>query len=144
MKGGEEHSGRGKKKKVQVLAVQLCLTRRPHGLCSLPGSSVHGILQVRRLEWVAIPFSKRSSWPRDQTHVTCIAGRFFIVWATSESQTARQRLWCKNRHGVCSASETLWPRLENVPYLSIETEILKSPSFKLLPYPDILPLPRDK
>ena len=35
--------------------------------CSLPGSSVHGILQARLLEWVAMPFSKGSSWPRDQT-----------------------------------------------------------------------------
>ena len=45
--------------------------------CSLPGSSVHGILQARILEWVAIPFSRRSSWPRDQTHVSCI-GRWIL------------------------------------------------------------------
>ena len=49
---------------------------------SPPGSSVHGILQARTLEWVAIPFSRRSSPPKDQTHVSCIAGRFFTVWAT--------------------------------------------------------------
>ena len=42
-------------------------------------SSVHGILQVRVLEWVAIPFSKGSSWPRDQTHLSCIAGRFIRI-----------------------------------------------------------------
>ena len=47
--------------------------------CSLPGSSVHGILQARILEWVAIPSSRGSSQPRDQTQVSCIAGRFFIV-----------------------------------------------------------------
>ena len=46
---------------------------------SLPGSSVHGILQARILEWVAIPFSKESSQPRDQTWVSCIAGRHFTV-----------------------------------------------------------------
>ena len=45
--------------------------------CSLPGSSVHGILQARIQEWVAIPFSRGSSQPRDWTWVTCIAGRFF-------------------------------------------------------------------
>ena len=45
--------------------------------CSPPGSSVHGILQARMLEWVAIPFSRASSWPWDQTQV-CNAGRFFI------------------------------------------------------------------
>ena len=47
--------------------------------CSLPGSSVHGILQARILEWVAIPFSRGSSQPRDQTWVSCIAGRFFTI-----------------------------------------------------------------
>ena len=40
--------------------------------CSLPGSSVHGILQERILEWVAIPLSRGSSQPRDQTQVSCI------------------------------------------------------------------------
>ena len=52
--------------------------------CNLPGSSVHGILQARLLEWVAIPFSRESSRLRDQTWVSCIAGRFFIIWATKE------------------------------------------------------------
>ena len=42
--------------------------------CSPPGSSVHGILQARILEWVAIPFSRGSSQPRDQTQVSSIAG----------------------------------------------------------------------
>ena len=41
--------------------------------CSLPGSSVHGIFQVRILEWVAISYSKQSSWPRDQTCVSCVS-----------------------------------------------------------------------
>ena len=54
--------------------------------CSLPGSSVHIILQARILEWVAIPFSRGSSWPRDGTQVSRIAGRFFTIWATRESQ----------------------------------------------------------
>ena len=47
--------------------------------CSLPGSSVHGILQARMLEWVAISFSRRSSRPRDQTHIPCITGGFFTA-----------------------------------------------------------------
>ena len=46
---------------------------------SPPGSSVHGILQARILEWVAIPFSRGSSWPRDQILVSCMAGRFLTV-----------------------------------------------------------------
>ena len=52
---------------------------------NLPGSSVHGILQVRILEWVAIPTSGESSWPRDQTQVSWTAGRFFTAWATREA-----------------------------------------------------------
>ena len=50
--------------------------------CSPPGSSVHGIPQATILEWVALPFSRAAFRPRDQTQVSCIAGRFFTVWAT--------------------------------------------------------------
>ena len=49
------------------------------------GSSVHGIFQARILEWVTIPFSRASSWPRDWTQVSCFAGRFFNIWATRKS-----------------------------------------------------------
>jgi len=48
--------------------------------CSLPCSSVHGILQARTLEWVAILFSRGPSWPRDWTSASCIAGDVFTVW----------------------------------------------------------------
>ena len=50
--------------------------------CSPPGSSVHGILQARILKWVAISFSRGSSWPGDRTQVSCTTGRFFTNWAT--------------------------------------------------------------
>ena len=50
------------------------------------GSSVHGISQARILEWVAISFSRGSSWPRNWTYISCIAGRFFTIWATREAQ----------------------------------------------------------
>ena len=50
-----------------------------------PRSSVHGIFQERILEWVAISSSRGSSQPRDQTQVSCNAGRFFIFWATKEA-----------------------------------------------------------
>ena len=46
--------------------------------------SMDWILQARILEWVAIPFSRGSSWPRDRTGVSHIAGRFFTVWATRQ------------------------------------------------------------
>ena len=53
--------------------------------CILLGSSVHGILLARILEWVAISFSKRSSWSREWTWVSCTAGKFITVWATREA-----------------------------------------------------------
>ena len=53
--------------------------------CSPSGSSVHGISQARILEWVAISSSRGSSWARDQTQVSCVAGGFFTVWATREA-----------------------------------------------------------
>ena len=52
---------------------------------SPPGSSVHGILQARILEWVAISFSGGSSRPRDRSQVSRIAGRCFNLWATREA-----------------------------------------------------------
>ena len=50
------------------------------------GSSIHGILLARILEWIAISFSRGSSWPRDRTQVSRIAGRHFNLWATSQYQ----------------------------------------------------------
>ena len=55
--------------------------------CSPPGSSVHGILQARMLEWVSIYFSRGPSRPRNQTLVSCIAGRFFTNWARSATSS---------------------------------------------------------
>ena len=56
-----------------------CLTLCNPMDCSQPASSVHGILQARIPEWFAIPFSRKSFQPRDQTQVSCIAGRFLTV-----------------------------------------------------------------
>ena len=53
--------------------------------CVLPGSSIHVFLQARILGWVAISFSRGSSWPRDWTQVSRIAGRCFTFWATREA-----------------------------------------------------------
>ena len=64
---------------------QSCLTLCDPKDCSSPGSSVHGILQARILEWVAISFSRASSRPRDRTRVSRIAGRLFTIWATREA-----------------------------------------------------------
>ena len=63
---------------------QLCPTLCDPMDCNLPGSSVHGILQARILEWVAISSSRGSSQPRDWTWVSCLVGRRFNLWATRE------------------------------------------------------------
>ena len=68
-----------------MLVAWSCLTLCDPMNHSLPGSYVHGILQARILEWVANPFSRRASWPGDWTQVSCIAGRFFTIWATREA-----------------------------------------------------------
>ena len=67
---------------LNIYKVRLVSQSCPTLECSPPGSSVRGILQARILEWVAIPFSKGSSQPRNWTLVSCIVGRFFAVWAT--------------------------------------------------------------
>ena len=54
--------------------------------CSQPGSSVHRILQAIILEWVAMPSSRESSWPSDQTCLSCIGRWTLYHWATSEAQ----------------------------------------------------------
>ena len=67
---------------VLVWVAQSCPTLCDCMDCSPPGSSVHGFLRARILEWVAIPFSRGSSWPGDQTQVFFTAGKFFTVWTT--------------------------------------------------------------
>ena len=64
---------------VCVLVTQLCPTLCDPLDCSPPGSSIHGIFWARMLEWVAIAFSRGSSQHKDQTLVSCIAGRFFTI-----------------------------------------------------------------
>ena len=59
--------------------------------CSSPGSFVHGIIQARMLEWVAFPFSREFSQPRDQIQAFCIAGRFFTIWARRETQECLEK-----------------------------------------------------
>ena len=64
---------------VCVLVTQLCPTLCDSIDYSPPDSSVHGILRARILKSIAIPFSGGSSRPRDQTQVSCIAGRFYLL-----------------------------------------------------------------
>ena len=71
---------------------------------SSAGSSVRGILQARILDWVAISFSRGSSWPRDQTWVSYIAGGFFTIWAITE--ILKKILYISL---IVSTLCTLWP-----------------------------------
>ena len=70
--------------------------------CSPPGFSVHGILQARILEWVAIPSSMGSSQTRDWTQVSCITGRFFTIWATREAPESLMEDFKKENAGLSS------------------------------------------
>ena len=75
---------------VQLLVAQSCPTLCDPIHCSPPGSSVHGLLQARIVEWVPFPFFRRYSQLREWTWVSCIAGRFFTMWATREYRYK----WC--------------------------------------------------
>ena len=68
------------------LAAKLCLTLCDPTDCSPPGSSVHGISQAGILEWVAISFSRGSSWPRIEAAAPALAGRFFIAETLGKSK----------------------------------------------------------
>ena len=81
---------------MEVKVTQLCPT-----LCDPMDYTVHGILQARILEWVAFPFSRGSSQPRDRTQVSCIAGVSFTSWATWKQPAWGNVLftnWEANRH----------------------------------------------
>ena len=98
--------------------------------CSLLGSSVHGILQARILEWVAIPFSRGSSRPRDWTHlsnVSCITGRFFTTGATCKAKQNKN----PDQMIVKVLSENLW-------LVSTSLDKLTSRGFHLMKFWEIL------
>ena len=89
---GEYVQGKhGSQNSDKVWVAQSCLTLCDPMDCSPQGSSVHGIFQVRMLEWVVISYSRGSSRPRDRTRVSCIVGRFFIIWATREASPTVHR-----------------------------------------------------
>ena len=81
-----------------MLISQSCPTFCDPMDCTLPGSSVHRILQARILEWVDIPFSRGSSWPRDWTWVSYIAGRFFTVWTIREAHGEKMKKKKNSEH----------------------------------------------
>ena len=72
------------------LVTKLCLNLCNLTDCSLAGSSVHGILQARTLEWVAISFSREASWPTDWTQLFCNGRQILYHWATREAHSRGQ------------------------------------------------------
>ena len=97
------HKGKWRKKtllpprSLKVKDAQLCLT-----LCNRMDYTVHGILQARILEWIAFPFSRGSSQPRDRTQVSHTAGDLFTSWVTGKPEDMDSQLsslyhttWCK-------------------------------------------------
>ena len=127
--------------------------------CSPPGSSVHGIVQARILEWVAMAFLRGSSQPGDWTCISCIAGRFVTHWATWEACTCHieQINQCSSRglhshwqflpndraskcglqcQGLnCSSPEALtskwWPCLPAFPHFCAHWRLSRSTMFPL-------------
>ena len=122
------------KEKVKVLVILLCPPLCDPMDYSPPGSSVHGILQTRILEWVAISFTRRSSWPRDWTQLSCIAGRLFTVWTTREGNGNPLQYSCSENpmdggawwptvHRVTKESDTSQQITNNLIYLFLLSSV---------------------
>ena len=114
--------------------VHLCPTLCDPMDCSLPGFSVHGILQARILEWVAIPFSRRSSQRRDWTRIFCTAGRFFTVWDTKGRRNSPQPsvLQCLFRVHTLSANRGADFSIQSVRN-EIDKDLVSSKRSRLFP-----------
>ena len=102
-----------------MLVAQSCLTLCNSMDCRLPASSVYGILKARILEKVAISFSRGSSWPRDQTQVSHIAGRFFTIWATREELPGDADGKKHVRWACANAHQEIWLSFWSCPYLMV-------------------------
>ena len=85
--------------------------------CSLPGSPVHGISQARILEWVAIFFSRESSWLRDRGCISCVGRWILYYWATREAKSLDMRCLLKInvKHRIGPRGATSWKLLTTLP-----------------------------
>ena len=95
------------------ISLQLCPVICNPMDCSPPGSSVHGILQARMLEWVAILFSRGSSQLRAQTWVSSITGGFFTIWATREALASLNLTILDTSYHNSQDTETLHPSISD-------------------------------
>ena len=118
--------------KVKVKVAQSCPT-----LCDPMDYTVHGILQARVLEWVAFPFSRGSSQPRDRIHVSCISciGRLILYhWATWEAPSKYQKSPSSQSYGFSSSYAWMWEldykeswTLKNWCFWTVLEQTLESP-----------------
>ena len=117
------------------VVAQLCLTLCGPMDYSLPGSSVYGIFQARIRQWVAISFSRGSSWPRDQTRTSCIScigrcTRLVVLKVQSQDQKLQQHL------GTCEKCPYRAPQLDSLKlglsHLCINTPLGDSDAFSSL------------
>ena len=95
-----KESGKWRSKWSEVEVVQPCPAFCDPMDCSPPGSSVHGILQAKILEWIAISFSRGSSGPRDWTWVSCTAGRFLPSEPPGNPKVGRLRYYFTKIIGI--------------------------------------------
>ena len=103
-------------------SLQSCLTLQDPMDCSPPGSSVHGILQVRILEWFVMTSSRESSWPRDRTHMSCVS-----CTAVDSLPLSHRGSLCKDMHArnIMTASKNAWPLVWGDPTCLGETGPLR-------------------
>ena len=101
--------------------------------CSLPGSSIHGILQARILEWVVISFCRESFRPKDQTRVFCITGRLFTNWAAGEALVPG-KLYPKLKKALLSflAFQSFLPESADAQGKKVAPRLHLTPGFPLL------------
>ena len=143
--------------KDKVLVAQSCLTLCDPMDCSLPGSSVHGILQARILEWVVIPFSRGSSWPRDRTWISRIQADSLpsetpkksthtikgvqtegIMWSLEKHHTATTSI---TGHCTCKSLEYSSPFTWAFLPTEVTTILITMITFSLLSFTNIVWLP---
>ena len=117
---------------ILLVLVKVKVTQSHPTLCDPMDYTVHGILQVRILEWVAFPFSRGSSQPRDWTQISCIAGRFFTDSyqgsPDSTDQYSQNYYWELN---VTTSIQALW-RVWSCMYMTFCTSRRPEGSFSLV------------
>ena len=122
-----------------ALLLQSCLTLcNPMG-CSPPDFSVHEILQARILEWVAMPSSRGSSQPRDQTQVSHIVGGFFTIWFSSVQLLSHVRLFATPWIAAHQTSLSITNSWSPPKLMSIESVM---PSNHIILYPPLSSCPQ--